>query len=239
MTGSLAPYAGGRRHDPTRSRDPRLRRHRRSRRDRTGAIAAGVILSFLALIIGAAFVGAIIYLPLMNEVQAAKASLETLAANVNAVGPDVTHAQIQTLRTQLADATARTQKLADAAQHDPLLNAARIVPPLRDQVDGTRAVLVAGLLALDAAGTGLDLGDRYVSARDAPLTGVSRQAQAVELLAASQSDLDAVDAKLQEAQATIDAAPQDLWEPIANARDLVRDKLVSLLPVFDRLRPPS
>ena len=227
------PPAGARPHDPHRHR---RRHHRQDRRRRTAAIVGGVLLVVLALVIGAGFLAAVTYLPLVGEAQEAKASLETLAANVNAVGPDVTHEQIDGLRAQVADATARTQKLADTAQNDPLVNAARIIPSLRDQVDGARAVLEAGLITLGAADRGLDLGDKYVAVRDSPLPGVSRLAQAVELLATSQEDLDAIDAALTKAQATIDAAPEDLWGPIASARDLVRDKLGSVLPVFDRLR---
>ncbi len=233
------PHSPGRASVPAADRSsqrPLRRRHPRGRRDRAVTVVAGVILGTLALTIGAGFVAAILYLPLVNEAQQARASLETLAASVDAVGPDVTPTQIQTLRKQLADATVRTQKLADIAQHDPLVNAARMVPPLRDQVDGTRAVLEAGLITLGAAGKGLDLGEMYVEVRDSPLSDASRLGQAAELLATSRADLDAIGVALQRAQAAIDAAPSDLWGPIASARDLVRDELGSVLPVFERLR---
>ena len=119
------------------------RRHRRRghRHRPWGRIAAVVIL--LVLVVGVVTVGvaAATYLPLVGDAQRTRDELQALADRVKTVGTNVDAATIAGLRADLAAASADVDRLAKVVHDDPIVAAARILPPLRDQVDGARAVL--------------------------------------------------------------------------------------------------
>ncbi|MEI8334394.1 MAG: DUF4012 domain-containing protein [Chloroflexota bacterium] len=244
------------------ARTPSASRRRRRRTDRAGSgrrwgrIAAVVILFVLAVVTVVGIVGAATYLPLVTDAQRTRDELQALADKVSAIGTDVNAAAIAGLRTDLAAASADVDRLAKVARDDPLLGIARVVPPLRDQVDGARAVLDAGQLTLSAASSALDLGDRFVAIRDgsaalqpsgspqpfgspqptAAAVGSSRVSQVVELMATSVSTVDSIAEDLHAAEVALAAAPADLWSPIASARDLLSSRLADIVPAIDRYR---
>ena len=217
------------------------RRHRRRghRHRPWGRIAAVVIL--LVLVVGVVTVGvaAATYLPLVGDAQRTRDELQALADRVKTVGTNVDAATIAGLRADLAAASADVDRLAKVVHDDPIVAAARILPPLRDQVDGARAVLDAGQVTLQGASKALDLGDRFISIRDASGAGASRISQVVELMATSGSTVDTISSDLHAAEVALAAAPAGLWSPIASARDLLSTRLADVVPTLDRYRQAS
>ena len=215
--------------------DHRGRRRRRPRRRRW--ILAGIAGIVLALLGVGAVLAAVRYLPALDEARALRADLERVVDRAQAAGLDLDRLSLTTIQQDLASARSRYERLAELLAHDPLVAAARWLPPTRDAVSGSDRLAAAGGAVLDAADAGLALADRYVTIRErAALSAgpgnATALAQLVELMATGRGEADRAVAAMDRAEADLAQVPANLPGPLAEARDLLRNRLQSVGPTI-------
>ncbi|MBF6606029.1 MAG: DUF4012 domain-containing protein [Chloroflexi bacterium] len=193
------------------------------------ALGGGAVLVIVGL-----WLAATRYLPALDEARALRTDLVAMADRARAAGVELDRPTLLQLQAELKTADGHLADLRDLLASDPLVGLARSFPPTRDAVRGADAVVAAGGDLTAAAADGLTIADQYVTIREAqaatPTTGGSTLAGLVELMATSQSTVNAAIAALNQADQTLAAAPASLPGPIADARDAMRAKIAEYGP---------
>ena len=163
-----------------------------------------------------------------------------MADRARAAGVNLDRPTLVQLQADLGTADGHLAHLRDLLASDPLVGLARSFPPTRDAIRGADAVVAAGGDLTGAAADGLTIADQYVTIREAQAatasgtgsstTGGSALAGLVELMATSQSSVNAAIGALDRADQALAAAPADLPGPIADARDTMRAKIAEFGP---------
>lgn len=209
---------------------------RRHGRRRARRLLAVTLLVLAALAAASAALAVNRYLPALDQARALRAQVTALVADARHAGPDMDATQVAALRRDLASARDGVERLASLLSDDPLVAAARALPPTSGQVRGTDRVVAAGRDLLDAADAALALADRFVQIRASATPdaggGTGALAAVVELLATGGPETDAILAGLERAEAELAAAGDTLPDPVAQVRDLVRDELDALAPAI-------
>ena len=213
----------------------RRRHHRRGGRRRV-AIAIGVLA---VLVVGAgAAVGAhawSTYRPAIDDAQAARSALERLVDRAKGAGLDLGRDDVTAMQADLALAAERFTRLSALLADDPLVALARALPPVRETVEGTDAVMAAAGELLGAADAAIGLADRFVGIKEAQAAGggdTAALAQLVALMATGRSEVDAAVASLDRAGALLATTPADLPGPIGQVRDLMVSRLDDYAPAL-------
>ena len=216
------------------------RRHRHQsahRRRRIVAVALGggaVLLLLLGL-----WLAATRYMPALDEARALRTDLIEMADRARAAGVGLDRPTLVQLQADLGTADGHLARLRDLLASDPLVGLARSLPPTRDAIRGADAVVAAGGDLSAAAADGLKIAEQYVMIREAQAaaastgvasTGGSALAGLVELMATSQSGVNAAIGALDRADQALAAAPADLPGTIADARDTMRAKIAEFGP---------
>ncbi len=213
-----------------------MRRKRRSRsRSRRRRIVGLFFLVLLLAVLGGGAYLFFRYFPLLDEARAARASAQQASATLHGVGLDIDQAHLDQLKTQLADVDTKLQPFRDLLTGDPLVDLARRIPGVRDQIAaGGQAVAAADDLV--AAGKlGLGVGQRYVDIRTKAATTAdhSTLADLVELMATSTTEVDQIQMLLASAREHLDQVPANAIGQIREAHDLMATPLLQYGPVLD------
>ncbi len=179
------------------------------------------------------------YLPALEEARALRTDLVALADRARAAGVGLDRPTLVQLQADLQTADGHLADLRDMLARDPLVGLARSLPPSRDAIRGADAVVAAGEDLTGAAADGLTIANQYVTIREAqaaaasgsgPTSGSSALAGLVELMATSQSSVNAAIGALDRADQALAAAPANLPGLIADARDAMRAKIAEFGP---------
>lgn len=167
---------------------------------------------------------------LYQDLQHAQQALTDAGKSVEGAGFSITSDQAGQVVERLAEADASLAGAAAELDGDPLLIAARIVPPLARQLDAASDV-VRATRAVTGQGAAIKaLLQGYVSARDGS-SGADRIAAFVTLLARLRPQTDALAAAFAEADGIIAALPADgLVDPLARARAMLVQRLDQVRP---------
>jgi Protein of unknown function (DUF4012) len=211
---------------------------RRRRRTRTHSRARWFFgLLFLAVVVLVVGGGAFLawrYLPYLDQAREARASAQQLSATLHNLGLGLTQDDLDTVKTELDDVDAKLQPFRTLLADDSLVQLARNVPALRDQIDGGSAALAAADDLLSAAHSAVDIGQRYVDIR----TGAQGSADAstlanlVQLMATSTGDVNTINGLLTSAQQHLDQVPADAMSQIRDAHDLMAEPLAQYAPLL-------
>jgi hypothetical protein len=213
------------------------RRSRGHRRRRRKVIALLAFLVVLAAVVGVAALANFRYLPALDEAKALRTDLERMVATIKDAGLGMDRTTLVSLNTDAAAARGRFTHLAALLATDPLVEAARRLPPTHQMVTGTDAVVAAGGDLMDAADAGLVLADRYVTIKERQTASASAgegtaMAELVELMATGSADVDRILAAIDKAEATLASTPANLPAPIASIRDVIRKRLADYGPLL-------
>lgn len=195
------------------------------------AIVAGAML-----LIGAFL--AIRYLPYFDRAHEVKAAARQLAQTVNGLGVGLTQQDLDGLTAQVDDLDSKLQPFRDLLEHDPIVDAARNLAALREQIDGGAESVAAADDLIGAARAGIALGQRYVDIRSnppaQPSTGDngSTLAALVELMATSTADVDHINALLVDASQHLANVPADAMGDVREAHDLMAEPLERYAPLL-------
>jgi hypothetical protein len=194
------------------------------------------ITLIVVLLLGLGAYAVVHYLPYLDDVRTARSSAQQATATLKAVGLDLDQAHLDELKTQLADVDAKLQPLRNLLTGDPIVDLARHVPGVREQIAaGGQAVAAADDL-IAAGKIGLGVGQHYVDIRTRAGTTADHSilADLVQLMATSISDVDQIHVLLTSAQQHLDQVPADAISQIREAHDLMAAPLVQYGPVLDQ-----
>ena len=178
------------------------------------------------------------YLPALDDARSLRADLEQMVTRAKTAGLGIDRPELVALRQDEAAARAKFSRLDEMLAGDPLIALARALPPTHDAIAGADAVGTAGAALLDAADAGLALADRYVGIKEQQAAAAadggqgSALAQLVELMATGRDDVDRILAAVDRADAALATTPKDLPGPIAQIRDLMRQRLADYEPAL-------
>ncbi len=217
----------------------RRRRHRSARRRKR--IAAAVLGGGAVLLLVGLWLAATRYLPALDEARTLRTDLVAMADRAQAAGVNLDRPTLVQLQADLQTADGHLADLRGLLASDPLVGLARSFPPTRDAIRGADAVVAAGGDLTGAAADGLTIAAQYVTIREAQAAtasgtgasttgGGSALAGLVELMATSQSSVNAAIAALDQASQALAAAPADLPGQIADARDTMLAKIAEFGP---------
>jgi len=177
------------------------------------------------------------YLPAVTGVQGARTTASELSATLKDLGPgDLTSDSMADLRAQVARLETQLAPAAALLREDPLVGLARGLGPTRDQVLAADALVTAADDLVEAAGLGLEVGDKVAALReqgdgtDGLITGM------VSVIAESTGAVDRMVTLLDDAESALAAMPAGAIGPLLNARDLVADPLARYLPLLRDFR---
>ena len=171
----------------------RVRRRRRPRRRWPRVVAGVLAVLLLTVTVVGLFLGWR-YLPLLDNVRQAKVAAQKLQTDVSSTTVEIDGPRIQLLRDDLQALDGSLAPVRDVLTHDPLVDVARRLPVVADQVAGADAVVGAADDLLAAGRAAMDVGDRYVAIRErsAQTAGSSTLGDLVELMATSTEVVDRV-----------------------------------------------
>jgi hypothetical protein len=193
-----------------------------------------VLLGTLGVLGLVLLVGGIRYSGLVRDGLALRDSMNRLAADVKAIGPDFDRTGLNRLQTDLDDVERRLGPVRDIVGSDPLVALLRAAPPTGDQVRGADHLLAAATDLTQAGDHGLLVARRYVQIREAGRqeTG-SVMADLVSLMASSRDQVIDISDAIKAARGELDAMPGGLVSQLADARNLVQKELERIQPALD------
>jgi hypothetical protein len=218
---------------------PHHGQHRRHRSRRRGKIPwyrrrrTFVLLGTLAALGLVLVVCAIRYSTLYHDGTALRDSLNRLAGDIKAVGPDFDRTALNKLQTDLEDVQGRLQPVRDAVASDPVVALLRAVPATGDQVRGADHLIACAKDLTQAGDRGLILARNYVQIRESPNANGSHMADLVSLMASSHDQVIDISNSIQAARDELNAMPQDLMSQLADARNRVITELQRVQPELD------
>lgn len=177
------------------------------------------------------------YWPAVDGVRSARTTAGELADDLRELGPgDLTPETLDALRAQVALLGSQLAPAADLLRDDPMVGLARSFGPLADQIAAGEALTSAADALVEAAGLGLDIGDRVATLRASGVDGEARLAGLVEVIAESQESVDRIVTLLSGARETLAAMPPGAAAQLLAARDLVDGPLDRYLPLLEGYR---
>lgn len=202
---------------------------RRSRR--RWVLAGGVILVVLG--------GTILwrYVPPIAGVRDARTTAAELSARVKTLAPgDVTVATVAELRGLVDRLDAQIAPAADLLESDPIVGLLRGFGPVADQVAGADALVAASGDLVEAAGLGLDLGERIAALRESGSDNQGLIAGMVGVIAEDTASVERMADLLQDAVTALGTVPPGAASQLLEARDLVLEPLERYLPLLEGYR---
>jgi uncharacterized protein DUF4012 len=195
-------------------------------------VAASLVLVYVAVMIGLA------YGPYAIKAITARSDARALTDDVRSLGlADLNHATLAQLRARLEGIRADVGSLRAFLANDPLMVVAQKLDATRDSMTHAETVLLA---ADELAGAGdqlLQLGDRFVSVREAPRSGeTSLIPELVELVGTSTDEIDTATARLSHARALLATVPDNALGLIASSADLMRASVDRYAPLLEQFR---
>jgi hypothetical protein len=203
-----------------------IRRHRRV------VIGLGIVVGAVVLV---ALVVALRYLPLLDDIRSLKRDVLVAAQRAEAAGLDVDRTALGQLSADLDLASGRLDRIGSLLATDPLLGLLRALPPSSPQVRGADEIVAAGRDLVEAGRAGLRVAGRYVDIREAHAanpTERSAMAGLVELVATSTADTSSAAAAIERARTQLAELPGGLIGPLADARDLLVQRIDQYAPVL-------
>jgi hypothetical protein len=177
------------------------------------------------------------YVPPILGVRDARTTAADLSARVKDLGPgDVTTASIAELRALVARLDEQLAPAAALLRDDPLVGLLRSVGPVGTQVTAADSLVAAADGLVEAAGLGLDLGDRVAALRESGDSTQGLIPGMVGIIADSGSDVDRIATLLTDARTQLAAIPDSAVSQLREARDLVAEPLARYLPLLEGYR---
>lgn len=200
-------------------------------RRRTWIVIVGAIL---VVLVGTAIAR---YLPPILAVRDARTTAAELSARVKDLGPgDVTTSSIAELRALVTRLDEQIAPAAGLLRDDPLVSALRAIGPVGSQLTAADDLVAAADGLVEAAGLGLDLGDRVARLREGGADTAGLIPGMVGVIADSGADVDRIAELLGAADARLAAIPDSAVGQLREARDLVADPLRRYLPLLEGYR---
>jgi hypothetical protein len=151
---------------------------------------------------------------------------------------DVNEARLSQLRAQMNGLRDDVATLRGLLADDPLVGLARGLSATHDNVVQAEALVAAAADLVQAGGTGLDLGDRFVALRSGgtDLAGKSVLAGMVGLMATSAPQIDGIGALMASARQSLSAIPAGANGEIRRVADLMAAPLATYGPLLEQYR---
>jgi hypothetical protein len=193
-------------------------------------VVAVLAAALVGMLLGLRYAGA------PDDVREARAAARRLANQANALTPaSLDRSAVDRLALSVNELDGTMAPLRSLVIDDPLIGMLKAAPILGDQINAAGSLVVAGEALVEAAEIGLGLASEVVELREANLEdrSVPLMPGLVELMATSGTEADRVGELVVEAQAALDAIPDDVLPEIVEARDLVADPLTTYAPLLD------
>ncbi|CAN5776963.1 hypothetical protein BH23CHL7_BH23CHL7_06370 [soil metagenome] len=187
------------------------------------------------VLVAAAAVAAVRYLPLMDEARELRALAGRVADEVGRIGIDVDRPALERVATPLAEAERRLYALTEVLEGDPLVGLLRDFPPTREVVHGADAVVGAAAELLEASHLGLGVGERYVGIQESRAAGGNSSSplpSLVALMSGSSVDVAQMAVLVESARAKLAPLPANLPGPLAEARSIMLDRIERYGPIL-------
>lgn len=204
----------------------------RSHRRRRLLLALGIVAF---LLVAAAVLASVRYLPAVNDARALKTDLEAMVDRVRSAGLDLDRSTMDSLDTDLAAVEERYERIESLLAGDPLVAVARALPIAGTNVRAADGIVAAAGSLLDAVGEGLVIGRGFVGVREwqaADTTGASVLPKLLELMTTSRDHAVGANASVERARQALEAVPEGAIGPIAAIADEMTEKIDEYGPLL-------